>query len=86
MKIQGKRTENIEVEITQDELAYAIMQVVFEKLGSIVDDAGCDWFTRDDEVFIADKYWLVVRNIDVARLIDAMNILKYGHMLHVDFD
>jgi hypothetical protein len=86
MKLLGRRIEHIEVEITQTELGYAIMQVVFEKLGRVVDDAGCDWFTRDDEVFIANKTWAVVRDIEIARLIDAMNILKYGCMLHLEFD
>jgi len=82
IKIKGTRFFNIEVEKRQ--VGFAIMQVVFElaKLPPDYDDAGLDWFTNDGRTYISDKEWLVSTNPNVAKLVDAVNILNYGNPLH----
>ena len=48
------------------------------------DDAGCDWYTDDYRTYIGDdKTWLVSEMPAVARLVDAANILRYGHELEI---
>ena len=81
MKIRGK--QSIEIEISKEELAYAIMQVIRERL-SDVDDAGCDWMTNDTVTFIGDENWIVSYNPHIAILVDAMNILRYDQKLGLD--
>jgi hypothetical protein len=79
MKISGKQT--MEVEIDEKELGYAIMSCVIQKL-NFGDDAGCDWLTYGDFTYIGDKEWIVSDNRNIARLVDAANILKNGRTLH----
>jgi len=76
MKIKG--TQEVEIEITDRELSYAIMQKVLESIGVAgdFDDAGCDWFTYADFTYIGDKEWQVSDDRKVARLVDAANILQ----------
>ena len=79
MKIKGKQT--VEVEIDEKELAYAIMDFMRKKFKIDVDDAGCDWFTKCGCTFIGDRDWLISDKPEVASLVDAMNILRYGKSL-----
>ncbi|WP_309411791.1 hypothetical protein [Bacillus cereus] len=44
--------------------------------GKVIDDAGCDWFTVDNKTYIGSKEWLVSENIEVARLVNAINTLN----------
>jgi hypothetical protein len=82
MKITGKQYQSVEIEITNNDLASAIMQVIFTKIGRTIDDVGCDWYTWQGSVYIADSQWFVSGDAFVAQLVDAMNILKYGHPLY----
>jgi len=80
MKIKG--TQEVEIEIDKNQLAYAIMFVVEEKLRGI-DDAGCDWMTEGNRTYISDSHWLVSENSEIAILVNAANILKYGAKLNL---
>ncbi|EOP32340.1 hypothetical protein U0X36_25920 [Bacillus thuringiensis] len=46
------------------------------KDGEVIDDAGCDWFTIDNCTYIGSTEWLVSENIEVARLVNAINMLN----------
>jgi len=81
MKITGKQT--VEIEVSKQELAYAIMRVIQEKLGNI-DDAGCDWLTEQNVTFIGGMDWVVSFDSNIATLVNAMNVLKYGKKLVLD--
>lgn len=81
MKITGKQT--IEIEISNDDLAGAIMQWMLQRFGDI-DDAGCDWGTDNGETFISEGNWKVSSNPDMATLVDAANIIRYGRRMIVD--
>lgn len=75
----NKPTEQIEMEMTNQQLAWAIMDYVQDKIGHI-DDAGCDWFT-DDNLFTfigSDKNWCVSTDPSIATLVDAANIIRQG--------
>ena len=78
MKITGK--QEVEIEITDRELSYAIMQKVLDLI-HFGDDAGCDWLTYGDFTYIGDKEWQVSDDRKVARLVDAANILRVGTIL-----
>lgn len=72
------------VTITRRELAWTLYQVIFELLGETIDDAGCDWYTDGEHVCIGHEDWIVCDRGDVARLVDAANVLIYGHTLHLE--
>ncbi|WP_044782906.1 MULTISPECIES: hypothetical protein [Bacillus cereus group] len=44
--------------------------------GKLIDDAGCDWFTINNCTYIGSIEWLVSENIEVARLVNAINTLN----------
>jgi hypothetical protein len=82
MKIKGN-LENIEIEVTQRELAYSIMGIVNDRLHG-VDDAGCDWYTWENSTFIANDWdWKVSDNPEIAALVNAANILAYGRIFEM---
>ncbi len=78
MKVTATRTEDIEVDMNNQQLGWAIMEYVQSKIGYI-DDAGCDWNTKDNITFIGSnpKEWQVSTNPLIAILINAMNIIRY---------
>lgn len=78
MKVFG--TQMVSVEISDAELVRALFQKVQEYIGEI-DDAGCDWLTSGDKVYIADENWLVCEDARVAALVDAANVLLCGKKL-----
>ncbi|WP_255300294.1 hypothetical protein [Bacillus pseudomycoides] len=43
---------------------------------TVINDAGCDWFTIDNRTYISSIEWLVSENIEVARLVNAINTLN----------
>lgn len=51
------------------------------KDGEVIDDAGCDWFTIDNCTYIGSIEWLVSENIEVARLVNAINSLNGSNKL-----
>jgi len=64
------------------DLGRAVLAHVAERV-KVDDDAGCDWITDGDGVYIADLRWHVSTDPQVTALVDAANILIYGHALHV---
>jgi hypothetical protein len=86
MKISG--TIYGEFQVSKTDLAYALMQLILEKLqlGSDFDDVGCDWVTDENYTFIGSRGWMISDRPDVATLVDAMNILKYDVKLAIDKD
>ncbi|MDF9524835.1 hypothetical protein P5815_30520 [Bacillus cereus] len=49
--------------------------------GKVIDDAGCDWFTIDNQTYIGSIEWIVSENIEVARLVNAINTLNGSNNL-----
>ena len=78
MKVTVTRTEDIEVDMNNQQLGWAIMEYVQSKIGHI-DDVGCDWNTKDNITFIGNdpKKWQVSTDPLIAILINAMNIIRY---------
>lgn len=76
MKVTVSQNRNIEVDMSNQQLAWAIMTYVQSRLGNI-DDAGCDWNTKDNITFIGDNpnEWQVSKSPRIATLINAMNII-----------
>lgn len=79
VKITGKKTIDVEMEVDQKELGRILMGLALEKIG--VDDPGCDYSTDDRYgVYMGLNgflgYWM-----DAAIMIDAANILIYGQAL-----
>jgi hypothetical protein len=88
MKITGMQYKEVEVEIDDRQLAYALMQVVLRKLGLSLsfDDAGCQWMTNwYGGIFIGSSDWQVGDNVETSYLVDAANILACGHVVRVDY-
>lgn len=82
MKFSVTGTQKVSLEINNSELADAIDQFIVKKyFDSDFDDAGCDWYTKDEEVFIGDEDWKVSVNKNVASLVDASNIIRHGKKL-----
>jgi hypothetical protein len=76
MKVQAHKTEQIEIDMSYQELAWAIMGVVEEKIDHI-DDAGCDWEVHGDKTYIGEgQQWEVSDDPEVARLVEAANIIR----------
>lgn len=74
----------VDAEMTNAQLADAIMAVVVERLHNI-DDGGCDWGTDPlGCTYIADQRWQVSATQDIACLVDAANILRYGERLVIN--
>ena len=75
MKISG----TIDIDVTEQELGHTLLGLIAHKLDDL-DDAGCDWFTNDNNItYIGNKDWEVSGNAKIAILVDAANILIYGH-------
>lgn len=80
--------------ISRRELAYALMQEI-RSLTGVDDDAGCDWLTsplafwENDkqyrETCIGSPAWVVSKNVQVAALVDAYNILTVGEILNGEY-
>jgi len=81
-KVTVMATEEREVSISRRELRHALFQVIQATLGQETDDAGCDWYTVGKRIYIAYPEWIVADNEAAARLVDAANVLLYGHPLH----
>jgi|GEM_PF-4042269 len=83
MKIKGKQI--VEVEITERELAYALMDIVRKKLklDNSFDDAGCDWVTDKDKTYIGNNKWLISNNPEIASMINTVNLLIYNQTLGI---
>jgi len=69
----------IDAQVSREELAYALFRVVFDLLGEEIDDAGCDWYTDGQRIYLGD--WIIAENEPAARLVDAANVLHYGHTI-----
>jgi hypothetical protein len=81
-------TERVDTTITKRELAWAIMSVVINRLGEI-DDAGLDWMVEwnDPDMFglyIGGEEWRVSKDEELMVLVDAANVLHYGHTLNLE--
>jgi hypothetical protein len=83
-KITVSGLQKVEIEITEKELAWAIMGIVQNRLGGI-DDAGCDWFTEAGSTYIGnEREWVVSHDPDISFLVDAANILSIGHRMELE--
>ncbi len=81
MQITAK--QSLVVEIDEQHLAYALVDIVAQKL-DVKDDAGCDWFTDNDfNIYIGSKDWWVGKDINLAKTIDTANYLLLGHAIHI---
>ena len=78
-------TQQIEVELSDRELSYALMRWALEQYGlSGTDDAGCDWMTDDaGNTYISGADWRVSTVPAFAALVDAANQMRYGERLIV---
>lgn len=70
----------MQIDVTDMELARALFAKVQEYIGEI-DDAGCDWYTEGEKVYICDRHWLVCEDKRVAALVNAANVLMVGKIL-----
>ncbi|AFZ67598.1 hypothetical protein [Deinococcus peraridilitoris] len=77
----------LDVQISERDLALALMQVVREYIPQDFDDGGCDWTTTKDTRHICiahERDWVASTNPNAAALLDAANILRFGHAMHVE--
>ncbi len=74
----------IDAQVSREELAYALFRVVFDLLGEPIDDAGCDWYTDGERIYVCNKEWIVAENDAAARLVDAANVLHCGRPQHIE--
>jgi hypothetical protein len=74
------RVERLTLAVTNAELGHAVFDAAWHLAGR-PDDGDADWYTDGIETFISyDGTWHRMSvDPDVARLIDAANILRYGH-------
>jgi hypothetical protein len=73
------------VELSKLELAYALEEVIGDLRGQDAKHGGTDWVTDGDAVLGGLHYETTVcERADVARLVDAINVLRYGNPLHAD--
>lgn len=80
MRFVVKGTKEVELEISNSEIKNAVMQFIIQKyFDDDIDDAGCDWETKDEKTYIGGT--LLSVNPNVASLVDAANILNYGKKL-----
>lgn len=67
--------------VTKEELSYALMSIAAQIAG-VDDDAGCDWKTyHSHDTYIGGLDWCVSIDPNVATLVDAANVLRYGKPL-----
>lgn len=50
-------------------------KIVFRET-EVKDDAGLDWFTQENYTYIGSTEWLVSDDIEIAKLINAINVLS----------
>jgi hypothetical protein len=79
--VTGTKTEQVTVEITNYQLAWAIMDEVRNRI--LIDDGDMDWFTDlENNVYVGSKEWKVASEDKIlATLVDAQNILVLGYRL-----
>ena len=65
------------VELTQGDIANALMQIILERTG-VNDGDDSAWRTHEGNTFIGEN-WQVSNLPGDAILVDAYNILKSGH-------
>lgn len=83
MKITGTQTSQIQLDISNQELADVFMQFILDKIGldEDFDDAGCDWFTSNTKkTYVGGSDWKVSDNFMIAQLVDSYNIIRYGEI------
>lgn len=85
MNITVTGTKKVELDISNSELARAVMQWTNQKyFGNEIDDAGCDWLTHNGKVYIGGEDWEVSSNPNVVALVDSANVLRFGKKLTLD--
>lgn len=62
---------------SRNAIIHFLQEMIIRETG-VEDDAGCDWFTLDNETYIGGVDWLVSKNEEVAKLVNALNALE-GH-------
>lgn len=79
-------TQTVEVELSKEELGRALRRWAREEYGrDDFDDVGCDWLTDDaGSTYVGGADWHVSTNPEFATLIDAANLVQYGHRLIVE--
>lgn len=82
IKMNVSVTRMEEIQVTKREIGLAIMQEVVERTG-IRDDAGCDWMTEGEDIYIGGREWKVVSSKEIASLVNAANLLMYGNIIPV---
>lgn len=74
--------QTVDVQIDVNEMGRALIGYVIEKyLQTDFDDAGCDWMTKDGNVYVSGLDWLVIYDANAASIVDTANILIYGEKL-----
>lgn len=80
----------VTTEVTLADPTEALVDLLFEKIRELLgsfDDGGCDLYTNGDEVVIGGSPDGVIANhYDAAVLVNAMNIVRYGHKMIVGED
>lgn len=81
--IFGKQSVEIKMEITPEDLGRAIFGYLSNKHS--IDDAGCDWRTYEGAAYIDNSLsWCVSIDENFVTLVNAANILIYGHVLTLE--
>lgn len=77
-------TLNTEAEIDTQTAIWWLHQKIREMAGLAPDwdDAGLDWLTDDHgNTWIGDTDWLFSNDPKIAALVDAINVIQYGHTI-----
>lgn len=53
-----------------------VLRNVKDEHGNDIDDAGCEWFTLENNTYIGDEDWCVSHDYEVAELVNAINALN----------
>lgn len=75
-----KSIYKIEKDLLIEQMWKIVLDVTKENR-TVKNDAGCDWFTIDNRTYIGSIEWLVSENIEVARLVNAINTLNGSNKL-----
>ncbi|PGA76409.1 hypothetical protein [Bacillus pseudomycoides] len=67
-----------EIDLLKEKMWRVILDATKEN-GNVIDDVGCDWFTIDNSTYIDSIDWKISEDIEVARLINAINALNGSH-------
>jgi hypothetical protein len=84
-KALARSLGKLEIEVSDKMIAQAIAVKILEKTGGF-DDAGCDWMTDEEGFFVLGEHWVISENVNVGKLVDAMNIIKYGKPLKLEVE